>query len=250
MADLLHAQGLVKRFGEFTAVNEVTMTVRSDIITSIIGPNGAGKTTLINVLTGSLPCDEGRVTLDGEDITHLPVHERVRKGISRSFQITNIFPHLTVLQNLQVPVLARLNQAGRPFARPRVSTATEVETLLKDIGLWEVRNALAGELSHGDQRLLEIGMAIASRPRLCFLDEPCSGMNPVERGQVQDLIRRLARERETTFVIVEHDMDVVFALSNLVIVMHQGSILTQGEPEAIHEHAGVREIYLGEEVMA
>ncbi|RMF86646.1 MAG: ABC transporter ATP-binding protein [Nitrospinota bacterium] len=250
MAELLRAEGLVKRFDHFVAVNGVSLSFDAGVLTSIIGPNGAGKTTLINLLSGNLPCDAGRILFQGEEITHLPPHERVGKGISRSFQITTIFPQMTVFQNVQLPVLARLGRAGHPFARPDLDpeVRAEVEMLLREIGLEEIKGVRAGNLSHGDQRLLEIGMAIASRPRLCFLDEPCSGMNPAERGQVQDLIRRLAREWEVTFVIVEHDMDVVFTLSDHIIVMHQGAILTQGKPEEIREHAGVREIYLGEEI--
>jgi len=222
------------------------------VLTSIIGPNGAGKTTLINLFTGMLACDSGRLIFDGTEITGLSPHQRVRLGISRSFQITNVFQQMTVTQNLQLPVLARLGRANRPFVRPDrdPDMRAEVEGLLADIGLDKARDVRAKALPHGDQRLLEIGMAIACRPRLCFLDEPCSGMNPGERAQVQELIRKLTKTREVTFVIVEHDMDVVFALSERVIVMHQGKVLTEGRPEAIRNHAGVREIYLGEDVGA
>jgi branched-chain amino acid transport system ATP-binding protein len=222
------------------------------VLTSIIGPNGAGKTTLINLFTGMLACDSGRLIFDGTEITGLSPHQRVRLGISRSFQITNVFQQMTVTQNLQLPVLARLGRANRPFVRPDrdPDVRAEVEGLLADIGLAKARDVRAKALPHGDQRLLEIGMAIACRPRLCFLDEPCSGMNPGERAQVQELIRKLTKTREVTFVIVEHDMDVVFALSERVIVMHQGKVLTEGRPEAIRNHAGVREIYLGEDVGA
>lgn len=222
------------------------------MLTSIIGPNGAGKTTLINLFTGMLACDSGRLIFDGTEITGLSPHQRVRLGISRSFQITNVFQQMTVTQNLQLPVLARLGRANRPFVRPDrdPDVRAEVEGLLADIGLAKARDVRAKALPHGDQRLLEIGMAIACRPRLCFLDEPCSGMNPGERAQVQELIRKLTKTREVTFVIVEHDMDVVFALSERVIVMHQGKVLTEGRPEAIRNHAGVREIYLGEDVGA
>jgi branched-chain amino acid transport system ATP-binding protein len=239
-----------KRFGEFIAVNGVELTLEKGVLTSIIGPNGAGKTTLINLFTGRLPCDAGRLVFDGIDITDLAPHQRVHLGISRSFQITNVFQKMTVAQNLLLPVLARLGQAGRPVARPDrdPQAQAEVDGLLSDIGLSKARDVPAMALPHGDQRLLEIGMAIACRPRLCFLDEPCSGMNPGERTQVQDLIRKLSRLRDVTFLIVEHDMDVVFALSDRIIVMHQGKVLTDGTPEAIRNHAGVREIYLGEEV--
>jgi len=249
---LFHAEGLCKTFGDFVAVNDVHLTLEKGVLTSIIGPNGAGKTTLINLFTGKLSCDFGRLFFDGTEITDLTPHERVRRGISRSFQITNIFPQMTVVQNLQLPVLARLDRAARPFARPDrdPDVGAEVESLLEDIGLRELRNVRAKALAHGDQRLLEIGMAIACRPRLCFLDEPCSGMNPGERVQMQELIRKLTAMRAVTFVIVEHDMDVVFALSDWVIVMHQGTVLTEGKPEAIRNHAGVQEIYLGEKVGA
>jgi len=241
-----------KTFGEFVAINGVEMTLEKGVLTSIIGPNGAGKTTLINLFTGRLPCDSGRLVFDGTDITGLAPHQRVHLGISRSFQITNIFQHMTVAENLQLPVLARLGRAGRPFAQLHrdLDALAEVDSLLSDIGLAKARDMRARALPHGDQRLLEIGMAIACRPRLCFLDEPCSGMNPAERAQVQGLTRKLTKLRDVTFVIIEHDMDMVFALSDWIIVMHQGRVLTEGKPEAIRNHAGVREIYLGEEVGA
>ncbi len=228
------------------------MTLEKGVLTSIIGPNGAGKTTLVNLFTGNLPCDSGRLVFDGTEITRLTAHQRVRLGISRSFQITNVFQQMTLAQNLQLPVLARLGRASRPFARPDrdPDVQAEVESLLSDIGLATARDVRAKALPHGDQRLLEIGMAIACRPRLCFLDEPCSGMNPGERAQVQELVRKLTKMRDVTFVIIEHDMDVVFALSDRVIVMHQGSVLAEGKPEAIRNNARVKEIYLGEDVGA
>jgi branched-chain amino acid transport system ATP-binding protein len=243
---------LRKTFGEFVAINSVDMALEKGVLTSIIGPNGAGKTTLINLFTGRLPCDSGRIVFGGTDITGLAPHQRVHLGISRSFQITNVFQQMTVMENLLLPVLARLGRAGRPFARPYRDphVQAEVDSLLSDIGLAKARDVRARALPHGDQRFLEIGMAIACRPRLCFLDEPCSGMNPGERAQVQDLVRKLTKLRDVTFVIIEHDMDVVFALSDRIIVMHQGKVLTEGKPEAIRNHAGVREIYLGEEVGA
>jgi branched-chain amino acid transport system ATP-binding protein len=239
-----------KSFGEFAAINGVDMMLERGALTSIIGPNGAGKTTLINLFTGRLPCDSGRLLFDGADVTGLTPHQRVRLGISRSFQITNVFQQMTVAENLHLPVLARLGRAGRAFARlDRDPEAhAEVDSVLSDIGLAKMRDVRAKVLPHGDQRLLEIGMAIACRPRLCFLDEPCSGMNPGERAQVQELVRKLTKLRDVTFVIIEHDMDVVFALSDRIIVMHQGKVLTEGKPEAIRNHAGVKEIYLGEDV--
>jgi branched-chain amino acid transport system ATP-binding protein len=250
MSALLRAENVSKHFGRFTAVNNVRLDLEAGVLTSIIGPNGAGKTTLINVLTGSLPADGGRVFLNGEDITRLPTDQRVRKGISRSFQITNIFPQMTVAQNILLPVLARQGRTGQPFARydSYADTQAEAETLLRGLGLWEMRDSPAGELAHGDQRRLEIGMAIAPNPRLCFLDEPTSGMNPLERSEVLEVIKGLAAEREVTFVVVEHDMDVVFSISDWIVVMHYGEILTEGTPATIRDNAEVRKVYLGEEV--
>lgn len=250
IAALLRAEGVSKHFGKFTAVNQVSLELEADVLTSIIGPNGAGKTTLINLLTGNLLCDEGRVFLNGEDITRLPTDQRVKKGISRSFQITNIFPQLSVLQNILLPVLARQGRTSQAFVRYNsyADSQAEAENLLKGIGLWEVREAPAGELAHGDQRRLEIGMAIAPTPRLCFLDEPTSGMNPLERTEVLKAIKELAAERTVTFIVIEHDMDMVFAVSERIVVMHRGEILADGAPDEIRDNREVREVYLGEAI--
>ncbi len=247
---LLRAERVSKRFGKFTAVNQVTLEIEAGVLTSIIGPNGAGKTTLINVLTGSLPCDSGRIFFNGEDITHLPTDRRVRKGLSRSFQITNIFPQMTVEQNILLPLLARQGRTGQPFARydSYADTLAEAESLLRELGLWEMRDVPASELAHGDQRRLEIGMALAPHPRLCFLDEPTSGMNPLERAEVLQAIRGLAAEHDVTFVVVEHDMDMVFSVSERIVVMHRGEILADGTPAEIRDNREVREVYLGEAI--
>jgi branched-chain amino acid transport system ATP-binding protein len=250
MSVLLRAEDVSKRFGQFVAVNRVTLELEAGVLTSIIGPNGAGKTTLINVLTGSLPADGGRIFLDGEDITRLPTDQRVRKGISRSFQITNIFPQMTVAQNVLLPVLARQGRAGQAFVRydNYADSQREVESLLRRLGLWEMRDSPAGELAHGHQRRLEIGMAIAPNPRLCFLDEPTSGMNPLERTEVLEVIKGLATERDVTFVVVEHDMDMVFSISERIVVMHKGEIIADGTPAEIRDNPEVRDVYLGEEL--
>ncbi len=250
MTELLRAEDLRKAFGHFTAVNGVSLRLTTGMITSIIGPNGAGKTTLINLLTGSLPVDSGRIFLKGQEITKMPTDERVRKGLGRSFQIMNIFPVLTVSQNIQLPVLSILNKTLRFFSRPDAhrDAIEEVDRILKEVGLWENRDMMGGELSHGDQRLLEMGIAIASKPELCFLDEPTSGMNPLERVKILKNIRKLSDEGRTTFVIVEHDMDVVFSLSDRVVVMHRGSIIADGKPDEIKENQDVKEVYLGEEL--
>jgi branched-chain amino acid transport system ATP-binding protein len=245
---LLATERLSKRFGDFVAVNGVTLALPAGRLTALIGPNGAGKTTFINLVTGALEPDGGAVYFRGEAITRLAVHRRIRKGLSRSFQIMNIFARLSVLENMLVPVLARRGRAGMPFRRVEREreALAEARALLGEIGLAGEEQLAAGALSHGDQRLLELGIAIAAAPELCFLDEPSSGLTPVERARVLELIRRFSGERRTTFVIVEHDMDVVFSLAQWIVVMNRGEVLAEGPPAEIREHRAVREVYLGE----
>jgi branched-chain amino acid transport system ATP-binding protein len=171
-------------------------------------------------------------------------------GISRSFQVMNIFPRMTVFQNILLPVLSRLNKTSRAFSSllSQKEAVGEAERILVEVWLKDEKDFPAGELSHGDQRLLELGIAVASNPQLCFLDEPSSGMNPIERIKVLELVKKLAAERKTTFIIVEHDMDIVFSLSDWIVVMNRGEILAEGRPDEIRANREVREIYLGEEV--
>ena len=195
--------------------------------------------------------DSGKIFFYNEEITHLPIHKRVKKGICRSFQIMNIFPKLSVFENLQIPVLSLLNQSLSFFKplRRHTDVNERVEKLLNEIGLTDKKDLPAGTLSHGDQRLLEIGLAMAPEPKLLFLDEPTAGMNPVERVKVLENIRRLSKEQQSTFVIVEHDMDIVFSLSDRIIVLHRGQILADGRPEEIKQNEDVRKVYLGEELL-
>jgi len=247
---LLETEGLRKTFGHLAAVDSVSLTLDPGVLTAIIGPNGAGKTTLINLLTGLLAPDTGSIRFKAEDISRLPAHARVRRGLSRSFQIMNVFPSLTVEENILLPSLARRGRNHRAFARlegEREAFADAAE-ILREIGIWEQRRVPVRALSHGDQRRLELGIAVATRPELCFLDEPSSGMNPIERQAVLGLIRKLSAERRTTFVIVEHDMDVVFSLSQRIVVMNRGQVLADGTPAEIRENRAVRETYLGTEV--
>jgi branched-chain amino acid transport system ATP-binding protein len=250
VSELLKTESLRKCFGELVAVDNLNLTFQEGILTSIIGPNGAGKTTLINLLTGSLPSDSGRIFFKGEDITRLPTEKRVKRGISRSFQIMNIFPRLTVFQSVLLPVLSRLNKCMKSFSRIQHhrGAVAEAERILKNVGLLEKMDLPSAKLSHGDQRLLEMGIAVATEPQLCFLDEPSSGMNPLERVKVLELIKKMAAGRNTTFVVVEHDMDVVFSLSDWIVVMSLGRMLAQGQPAEIRENRIVKEIYLGEEL--
>jgi len=248
-APLIETARLRKSFGRLAAVDGVSLGLTKGTLTAIIGPNGAGKTTFINLLTGMFPPDVGTIRFKGEDITRLPSHERVRRGLTRSFQIMNIFPTLTVRQNLLLPVLSRHGRTHRAMTRVEgeVEAIQEAEEVLREIGLWEQRDARASALSHGDQRLLEMGIAVGAQPQLCFLDEPCAGMNPVERQGILEFLRRLSSHGGTTFVIVEHDMDVVFALAQRIIVMNQGQVLADGGPAEIRENREVREVYLGSE---
>ena len=251
MSALLTIDRLTKRFGDFAAIDGLTLSLPAGRRTAVIGPNGAGKTTLINLVTGALMPDAGELHFKGEAITRLPVHDRIHKGLSRSFQIMNVFARLTVLENILVPVLSRGGRAGRLHRFSNESHAiAEARRILQEIGLAGEQDTRAGVLSHGDQRLLELGIAIATAPELCFLDEPFSGLTSIERAAVLDLVRRLSGEGRTTFVIVEHDMDVVFALAEWIVVLNRGQLLAEGPPEAIREHSAVREVYLGMEAPA
>jgi len=251
MTDLLRTEKLRKYFGVVSAADDIDLQIDEGVLTSIIGPNGAGKTTLINLLTGNILADSGKVFFYNEEITHLPTHKRVKKGICRSFQIMNIFPKLSVFENLQIPVLSLLNQSLSFFkpVRRHTDVNERVEKLLNEIGLKDKKDLPAGTLSHGDQRLLEIGLAMAPEPKLLFLDEPTAGMNPLERVKVLENIRRLSKKKQSTFVIVEHDMDIVFSLSDRIIVLHRGQILADGMPDEIKQNEDVRKVYLGEEIL-
>lgn len=227
---------------------KMDLSIEAGVLTSIIGPNGAGKSTLINLITGNLPVQKGTLLFKGQDITRLSIHKRVRLGICRSFQVVNIFPELTVFENLMIPVLTMAGKSRTCFSpiSKEAPSALKVEALLEKVGLSEKRNTVANALSHGDQRLLEVGVALAVDPILLFLDEPTAGMNPVERVQILNNIRQLSRDGRTTFVLVEHDMDIVFSLSERVIVLHRGMVLGDGSPEEIKENKQVREVYLGD----
>jgi branched-chain amino acid transport system ATP-binding protein len=247
--ELLRVEKLRKSFHDLAAVDAIDLQLAVGVLVALIGPNGAGKTTLINLLSGALAPDAGRVIFRGEDITRLPSHLRVRRGVTRSYQVMNIFPRLTVHENVLLPVLARQRRLLRFFSPTSAYTAAveEADHLLAEVGLSEQRGQAAGQLSHGDQRRLELGIAVAVQPVLCLLDEPSAGMNPVERTIVLELVKKLAHDRQTTFVIVEHDMDVVFSLAERIVVMNRGRILADGTPREIRENRQVRETYLGEE---
>ncbi len=247
-APLLEVRGLVKTFGAFTAVAGVDLVLPGGGITAVIGPNGAGKTTLINLLTGRLAADRGQVLLAGADVTRWLASARVRAGMGRAFQVTSVFPRLPVEANVAIPVVSAAGLAFRPVRRLDRLTEVhgEVRRLLDEVGLGARAEDLAGELSHGDQRLLELALALATQPRLIFLDEPTAGMAPGERERVLAEIRRLAGAGGLTFLLVEHDMDVVFGMASRIVVMHQGQVIAEGTPEEIRRDSRVQEVYLGD----
>ncbi|MFL5425625.1 MAG: ATP-binding cassette domain-containing protein [Myxococcales bacterium] len=247
MSALLEVRGLRKSFAEFVAVAGVDLSLPEGGITALIGPNGAGKTTFINLLTGKLIPDQGTVLLDGTDVTDLAASARVRSGMARTFQVTNVFPLLTALENVAVPLLAMEKRALDPVRRLAAMPGlrARAQRLLDDVGLGQRGDRPAAELSHGDRRLLEIALALATKPRLLFLDEPTAGMGSGERDRVLQEIRKLAAAGGLTILLVEHDMDVVFGLASRIVVLHQGKVLAQGTPAQIRDDPHVREIYLG-----
>ena len=247
---ILAIEKLNKSFGRVQAAGNINLTFDEGVLTSVIGPNGADKSTLINMLSGSLPVDSGRIIFQGTDITNLPIYRRVRLGLCRSFQVVNVFPELTVFNNLQIPVLTMLNRSRKLLRSifKEKDAQMEVTEILQMIGLVSEAQTPASALSHGDQRVLEVGIALAAKPKLLFLDEPTAGMNPVERVKILNNIRQLSAIGQTTFVIVEHDMDVVFSLSERVIVLHHGEVIGDGSTGDVQSNPRVREVYLGEEV--
>jgi branched-chain amino acid transport system ATP-binding protein len=216
-------------------------------LTSIIGPNGAGKTTLINLLSGSLKPSAGKIYFQNQEITHAHIVRRVKRGICRSFQITNIFPRLSILQNIQIPLITYHKRTSKLFSRLPEKDIVNKEALeiLNDIGLIERKDLIASQLSHGEQRQLEIGIALATHPEIIFLDEPTQGMNKMEKSKIIKFIEDFSRRGKATFVIVEHDMDVVFSVSERIVVLHNGEVIADGNPEEITKNERVREVYLG-----
>jgi branched-chain amino acid transport system ATP-binding protein len=232
------------------ALNLVTVDVMDRQVRSIIGPNGAGKTTLINVITGRLPASSGQVLFQGEDITALAVHERVRKGMCRTFQITSVFKGLSAYENVRIAVQAKLGGAAKVFSSRSSLKAVNrrTEEIMARVGLSDVGLATTANLAHGDQRVLEVAIALAGEPKAILLDEPAAGMSPTETDQVSTLIKELGQEMAV--VLVEHDMEVVMTISDRITVLHQGGVIAEGTPAEISDNALVRDAYLGSETWA
>jgi branched-chain amino acid transport system ATP-binding protein len=243
---LLQIENLMKAFGGFQATDGVDLSIEKGSLRSLIGPNGAGKTTLFNQITGYLVPDSGRVVFKGEEITGLHPYEISRKGITRAFQIINIFPRLTVLESVQLAILAKRGDTLKCFAPAKRMVWYEAMAVLETVGLAERATALARELSHGDQRVLELALALAGEPELLLLDEPMAGMSPFERVKVTELIQKIHQDRGVTVLFCEHDMDVVFGISEKVTVLHQGRVIAEGPPEEIKRNEEVHMVYLGQ----
>lgn len=246
----LQIQNLSKSFGHFVAVNDVSLTLKQGELTALIGPNGAGKTTFYNMVSGRMKPSQGTVYFRGKDITGVPPHQISRLGISRSFQINNVFDELSVLENVQVALIS-LHNKGLNLWRVNVHDQ-ELEAqgmvLLARLGLESLAWSRAAILSYGDKRLLELAIVLATEPKLVLLDEPTAGMTPEETHAVVRLIRDLAESGDYTFFLTEHDMEVVFGVAQRIFVLHRGELLAEGTPEEIRSNPEVRTAYLGEEV--
>ncbi len=246
-AVLLDIRRLGKRFDAFAAVEDLDLAVRPGTIHSVIGPNGAGKTTVFRLLTGILRPTHGKVIFDGQDITGLRPYAIARRGLTQAFQITNVFPRMSVIESVQTAILAQRRRSWDFVSRYHRNVEQEGLGLLSQVGLQELAANKAQTLSHGDQRILEVALALATQPRLLLLDEPTAGMSPFETDRMVRLVTELARERGLTVLLSEHDMDVVFGISDEVTVLHQGRVIAHGPPRQVQDDQYVTEVYLGGE---
>jgi branched-chain amino acid transport system ATP-binding protein len=246
---MLETHDLYKHFGGLVATNKVSLSIREGELHAVIGPNGAGKTTLIAQLAGELRPDGGAILFDGRDVTRMPVQRRAAAGLARSFQITSVFPSFSALANVALAVQAHAGHSFRfwkPAARDGALTGPAREAL-ELVGLGPRADVPAELLSHGEQRQLEIAMALATRPRMLLLDEPMAGMGPAEGASMVDLLGKL--KRRYTILLIEHDMDAVFALADWITVLVHGAVIATGTPDEIRSDREVRRAYLGEETV-
>ncbi len=247
MHPALETRGLTIRFGGHVAVDAVSCAFQPGTLTAIVGPNGAGKTTYFNLVSGQLPASAGSVLLFGEDVTRKPAPARARRGVGRAFQLTNLFPNLTVLENVRLAVQARgglgLNLVAM-WTR-HVELIEKAEHFLERVALLERRHALACELSHGDQRKLEVAILLALEPEVFMFDEPTAGMSVDEVPVILELIHEIKAQRDKTILLVEHKMDVVRSLADRIVVLHQGALVADGAPAEVIASPVVQEAYLG-----
>lgn len=244
-APILDVRNIRKSFGSLRAVRDVSLALKQGERRALIGPNGAGKTTLFNLVSGRLRADDGEIRYCGIAIEALPPHHICRLGIARTFQITSIYPQLSALANVQVALFAGLGHAHRVFRNAAGMDREEALTALRDVGLLERASAIGGELSYGDQKRLELAIALALKPSLLLLDEPTAGVETNTRREIVDLVKRLCAEHSMTLLFCEHDMEAVFAIADRITVLHQGAVVAEGVPDEIRGNQMVRAIYLG-----
>jgi branched-chain amino acid transport system ATP-binding protein len=248
---MLLIENLSKSFGGVVAISDVSLNFTPGSLTAVIGPNGAGKTTFFNLIMGSLLPDKGRILLGGENIAGLSTPEIVRRGIARAFQIASIFPSLTVREALLAAVNAQRRQHAKLLARfPLAASRDRAEEIIEMVGLAMKADMVSRSLSHGDQKLLDIALALVLEPRVLLLDEPTAGMGPEERWLMIDTVHRLWQRQKMTLVFIEHDMDIVFKIAQSIAVLSYGRVLAEGTPAAIRQHPAVIEAYLGSEYAA
>jgi len=246
---ILKTEGIRKQFAKFAALNGISLGVEPGEIRAIIGPNGAGKTTFFNVITGKLKPTAGAVYLEEKDITGKPPYEITSYGIARTFQIINIFQGLTTIENIILPVLNKYGENRAFFSRPqtRGDIIEECFQVLSRIGLEKKADTLAANLSHGDKKKLDIGIGLARSPKIFLLDEPTAGLNPQEKQSIVNLIKEIAEKENLTIVLIEHDMDAVFSISDRISVFQQGVVIAEGKPEDVRKNRLVIDAYLGED---
>lgn len=242
---IIETRAVCKTFRGFKALTDVSVKIRPGVLTSIIGPNGAGKSTYFNLLSGSFEPSSGQILFMGKDITGLKPHEFAHEGIAKSFQITNLFPNFTALENVRIALQAHVSRYGLWRARSTLSgLAEKAQTLLQTVGLQDKAKRLARELAHGQQRALEIAVALAADPKILLMDEPTAGMSPEETKVMMELIRKLVEQR--TVVLVEHKMKMVMGISERLVVLHHGELIAEGTPDDIRSNDLVKRVYLGQ----
>lgn len=241
----LQTQRITKEFGKLRAVNEVSLEIHNGDIHAIIGPNGAGKSTFFNLITGYHRATSGKVLFKGKEITHLPAYERCRLGITRSFQITSIYPKLTVYESVLMALLSHRKITLNFFSPAKKFFKEEVWRILEDVGLTEQAELTGDSLSHGDKKRLELAITLGTEPELLLLDEPTCGMSPEETEATMNLIKKLSVERGITILFTEHDMSVVFGIAKRISVLHQGTLIADGPPEEVRRSEEVQKVYLG-----
>jgi branched-chain amino acid transport system ATP-binding protein len=245
---MLEIRNLYKNFSGFQAIRDVNFVLDEGTRHAIIGPNGAGKTTFFNLITGHLEPSAGEILYRGRSLVGLPPHRIVRLGIARSFQRINIYPRMTVFENVQVALIARDGRHVNFFTAAHGLNVAETDELLALVGLSEEREEVAGELAYGRQKQLELAISLAANPRVLLLDEPTAGMSPTETADSIQLIDRISKERNLTLLFTEHDMGVVFGIADRITVLHLGEIIASGTPEDVRNNPDVRSVYLGESV--